>query len=70
MALVESGEKNHKLEQKVPIGRRVTLVKSILEATPMYQHSMAYIPIGILEKIKKYVFNFYEREKRKRGASL
>lgn len=40
------------------LGSRLTLVKSILEATAVYWHSLAYIPMGILEKIKKRCFQF------------
>jgi len=39
-------------------GGRLVLVKSMLEAIPIYCHTLANIPKGILENIRKYCFNF------------
>jgi hypothetical protein len=39
-------------------GGHLVLVKSILEAIPMYLDTLAHIPKGILEKIRKFCFNF------------
>jgi hypothetical protein len=39
-------------------GGRLVLIKSVLEAIPVYWHTLAHIPKGILEKIKKFCFNF------------
>ena len=40
-------------------GGGLTLVKSILEAIPIYWLSLACIPKGVLENIHKLCFNFY-----------
>jgi hypothetical protein len=40
------------------MGGRLTLVKSVLEAIPIFWHALAYIPKGVLEKIRKKVLNF------------
>jgi hypothetical protein len=34
------------------------LVKSVLEAIHVFWHTLAHIPKGILEKIRKVFFNF------------
>eukprot|EP01018_Ginkgo_biloba_P002298 Gb_28324 [translate_table: standard] len=39
-------------------GGRLVLVKSVLEAIPMFWHTIAHIPKGILEKIRKCCFNY------------
>jgi hypothetical protein len=39
-------------------GGRLVLIKSILEAIPVYWHLLAHIPKGILDRIKKVCFNY------------
>eukprot|EP01018_Ginkgo_biloba_P032610 Gb_14068 [translate_table: standard] len=39
-------------------GGRLILIKSLLETIPVFWHTMAYIPKGILEKIRKCCFNY------------
>lgn len=39
-------------------GGRLNLIKSILETIPMFWHTLAYTPKGILEKIRKKVSRF------------
>jgi hypothetical protein len=34
------------------------LVKFVMEAIPIFWHTLAHIPKGILEKIRKVCFNF------------
>jgi hypothetical protein len=36
----------------------LVLIKSLLEAIPIYWQTLAHIPKGILEKIRKFCFNF------------
>jgi hypothetical protein len=40
------------------LGGRFTLVKSVLEGQPVYWMALAAIPVSILEKIRKLMFNF------------
>jgi hypothetical protein len=40
----------------VSLGRRLTLIKTVLDANPVYWLSMAFIPKGIINKIRKKVF--------------
>jgi hypothetical protein len=39
-------------------GGHLVLVKSILEAIPMFWHMLSHIPKGILKKIGKFCFYF------------
>jgi hypothetical protein len=39
-------------------GGILTLVKSVLEAIPVYWHSLDFIPKGVLERFRKVCFNF------------
>jgi hypothetical protein len=39
-------------------GGRLVLVKSVLEAIPVFWHTLAHIPKGVLERIRKCCFNF------------
>lgn len=39
---------------------RLVLIKSMLEAILVYENSLAHIPKGILEKIRKLCFNFWD----------
>jgi hypothetical protein len=36
----------------------LVLIKSVLEAIPIYWQTLAHIPKGILEKNRKFCFNF------------
>jgi hypothetical protein len=40
------------------LGGRFTLVKSVLEGQPVYWMALVAIPVSILEKIRKLMFNF------------
>jgi hypothetical protein len=48
-------------------GRRVTLVKSILEVIPIYWHSLAYITKGVLEGENKSYFDFFVERREGHG---
>jgi hypothetical protein len=55
-----------KIEQRITFwcnrwisrGGRLFLIKSILEAIPVFWHTLAHIPKRILEKIRKVCFNY------------
>jgi hypothetical protein len=38
-------------------GGRLVLINSMLEVIPIYWHTLAHIPRGILEKIRNFLFN-------------
>jgi hypothetical protein len=40
------------------LGGRLTLVKPVLDATPVYWHLLTYIPVGIQKKIRKLLIQF------------
>jgi hypothetical protein len=50
------------------LGGRLTLVKAVLEATLVFWHSLAYIPIGIRKKIQKRSFKFLWNGKKEKDA--
>jgi hypothetical protein len=53
------------------LGRRVTLVKVVLESIPVYWLSLAKIPKSILNNIRKRMFNFlWTGKKIKEGVHL
>jgi hypothetical protein len=47
--------------------RQINSNKLVLEATPVYWHSFAYIPVGILDKILRKCFNFLWKGKSEKG---
>lgn len=49
---------NHWCNKWLSIGGRLTLIKSVLEAIPVFWHSFAHIPKGVLERIRKLCFRF------------
>jgi hypothetical protein len=49
---------------------KVTLIKSVLEATLVYWDSLAYIFVGIKEKIEGNASTFYAKEKTEKGIPL
>jgi hypothetical protein len=49
----------------------LTLVKSVLESISVYSLSLAHIPKGMLDKIKRKCFNFlWTRKREKEGIPL
>lgn len=50
--------------------QRVTLVKVVLEAIPVYWFSMAYIPKSIIDKVSKPWFKFLWEVGKQKGVPL
>jgi hypothetical protein len=44
------------------------LVKSVFEAIPVYWHSLAHIPNGVLENIRRTCFNFLWKGRVEKGG--
>lgn len=43
---------SHWCNRWLSIGGRLTLVESVLEAIPVFWHSLAFLPKGVLEAVK------------------
>jgi hypothetical protein len=69
MWLLEKLEKRLKVWSNKWLSRagRLVLIKSVLEAIPVYWMSLSWIPKGILEKARKLSFSYLWRGKWKIG---